>query len=128
MTDPHKPPRAPNGLKRRGKAMWHELHALFDFSADPHRAAIIEDACRTADMIDRLQAAVEGADDLRVKGSYGQPVAMPELAELRQYRALLASLLKALALPDTEELAEAKAQHLTGVRRAAATAQLKIVR
>lgn len=45
---------------------------------------------------------------------------MPELAGVRQYRALLASLLKALALPDTEELAEVKAQHLTTVRRAAA--------
>jgi outer membrane receptor protein involved in Fe transport len=37
----------------------------------------------------RLQAVVDGADDLRVRGSYGQPEGMPELAELRQYRRLL---------------------------------------
>ena len=64
------------------------------------------------DVIDRLQAVVDDAADLRVRGSQGQPVSLPELAELRQYRSLLASLLKALALPDTEELAAVKQQHL----------------
>jgi hypothetical protein len=129
MTNPDKPPRAPNGLKRRGKAMWHELHEQFDFGAYPHRSAIVEDACRTADMIDRLQAVVHGADDLRMRGSHDQPVGMPELAELRQYRGLLAQLLRSLALPDTEELAQAKAQHLSDDRRTAAkSAQLRVVK
>ncbi|WP_236738098.1 hypothetical protein [Mycobacteroides abscessus] len=76
-----------------------------------------------ADAIDRLQKVVDDADNLRVKGSTNQPVAMPELAELRQYRALKASLLKNLALPDTEELMASKADHLTDVRRAAASAR-----
>ncbi|CPS27939.1 Uncharacterised protein [Mycobacteroides abscessus] len=57
------------------------------------------------------------------KALTNQPVAMPELAELRQYRALKASLLKNLALPDTEELMASKADHLTDVRRAAASAR-----
>ncbi|SKT13371.1 ISAfe2, transposase [Mycobacteroides abscessus subsp. abscessus] len=90
---------------------------------DPHRATLVEDICRTADAIDRLQKVVDDADNLRVKGSTNQPVAMPELAELRQYRALKASLLKNLALPDTEELMASKADHLTDVRRAAASAR-----
>jgi hypothetical protein len=116
---PHEIPRAPRGLKSAGRALWKDLHERFDFSADPHRSALVEDACRTKDVITRLQAVVDEANDLRVQGSQGQPVGMPELAELRQYRSLLAALLKALALPDTEELAEAKQQHLTNVRRKA---------
>jgi hypothetical protein len=108
--------------------LWRELHAQFDFSQDPHRAAIIEDACRTADLIDRMQLVVDDADGLRVRGSQGQPVGMPELAEVRQYRALLASLLRALALPDTDELAEVKAQQLTKVRRESAQARLRVVK
>jgi hypothetical protein len=123
-----KPPRAPRGIGPRGSALWRELHDQFDFTADPHRLVLAEDACRTVDLIDRLQAVVDDAADLRVRGSQGQWVGMPELAELRQYRSLLASLLKALALPDTEELAEVKAQHLTAVRREAAQARLKVVR
>lgn len=76
------------------------------------------------------RAVVDAAEDLRVRGSQGQPVGMPELAELRQYRALLASLLRALALPDTEELAETKSAHLSQVRREAAKsrATLKVVK
>lgn len=77
------------------------------------------------DVIDRLQAVVDDAADLRVRGSQGQPVSLPELAELRQYRSLLASLLKALALPDTEELAAVKQQHLSNIRRNAAKSKVR---
>ena len=97
--------RAPKGLGPRGRALWRELHATFDFTEDPHRSALVEDAARTADIIDRLQAVVDSAADLRVRGSQGQPVGMPEL---RQYRALLAQLLRSLALPDTDELQDAR--------------------
>jgi hypothetical protein len=48
----------------------------------------------------------QGSSDLLgrqwVRGSQGQPVAAPEVGELRQCRALLTSLLKALTLPDEE--------------------------
>jgi hypothetical protein len=121
--------RKPKGLGPRGRALHRELAAEFEFDQDPHRAALLEDACRTADVIARLQDVVDNAADLRVRGSQGQPVALPELAELRHYRALLASLLKALALPDTDEVAEQKQGHITAVRRAAAKGiSLKVVR
>ncbi|NKS00468.1 hypothetical protein GS528_04805 [Rhodococcus hoagii] len=119
MTDPVKIPRCPNGLKARGKALWRDLHQTFDMSNDPHRQVLVEDACRTADLIDRLQAAVD-SHDLRVKGSQGQPVAAPELAELRLHRGTLSQTLARLALPDTEELAEVKREHISEVRRQAA--------
>jgi hypothetical protein len=129
MTDTPKIPRAPRGLQARGKSLWRDLHTTFSFNDDPHRAALIEDACRTSDVIDTLQRIVDDAgDDLRVRGSMGQPTGIPELAELRQYRSLLAALLKALALPDTDEMADIKARHISGVRRdAAKKASLKVV-
>lgn len=118
MTDV-KIPRAPRGLGTRGKALWRDVHREFDMTRDPHRLVLLEDACRTADLIDRLQEAVD-SQDLRVRGSQGQPVAAPELSEIRQHRGTLAALLTKLALPDTEEMQELKQKHVTEVRRQAA--------
>lgn len=56
---------------------------------------------------------IDAADNLRVVGSQEQPVAMPELDHVRHHRALMIQGLRALALPDTEELAEVKAAHMT---------------
>ncbi|MEU1526933.1 hypothetical protein ABZ413_32560 [Nocardia rhamnosiphila] len=96
-------PKAPRGLQTRGKQVWTKLHAEYDFSEAPEKLIMVEEACRTADVVARLQALVDSAADLRVRGSQGQPVAMPELAELRQYRSLLTSLMKSLMLPDADE-------------------------
>lgn len=96
-------PKFPTGLKTRGQQIWTEIHQVFDFSEAPDKQIILEEACRTADVVKRLQTVVDKASGLRVNGSQGQPVAMPEIPELRQYRALLTSLMKALALPDEDE-------------------------
>ncbi|MBS1690767.1 MAG: hypothetical protein JST91_00850 [Actinobacteria bacterium] len=98
-----KVPKAPTGLRARGRRMWRELWTVYDFSEAPERVFLLEDACRVADLIDRLQAVVSEADDLRVRGSQGQPVGMPELDSLRHYRALLAQLIKSLGLPDEDD-------------------------
>lgn len=125
-TDDKSIPRAPRGLDSRGRQLWREIHAVYDFAEAPERAILLEEACRTADVIKRLQEVVDAAADLRVRGSQGQPVAMPEIAELRQYRSLLTSLLKALALPDDEDswsrsqLGKAGAQARWGGRHGAA--------
>lgn len=78
------------------------LHEEYNFDPAPEKRLIAEEACRTADVVDRLHAIVDAAEDMRVRGSQGQPVSMPEVAELRQYRALFVTLLKALTLPDDE--------------------------
>jgi hypothetical protein len=103
--EPEKPPtpKYPAGLKTRGKQVWRELHAVYSFDDAPEKRITLEESCRTADVVVRLQAIVDNAEDLRVKGSNGQPVAMPEIAELRQYRALLTTLMRALTLPDDED-------------------------
>ncbi|NHU43379.1 hypothetical protein [Rhodococcus sp. A14] len=103
MADKPDIPRAPTGLLARGKQLWRELHTVYDFADAPEKQAILEEACRTADVVKRLQTIVDAADEIRVRGSQGQPVSMPELQELRQYRALMVQLLKALGCPDDED-------------------------
>ncbi|HVX20894.1 MAG TPA: hypothetical protein VHB02_06085 [Acidimicrobiales bacterium] len=90
---------APAGLNRAGKALWTAITEKYEFR--PDELAILEDACRMADLI----AAMEGAwaDDgspMTSEGSQGQLVVHPLIAELRQYRNARARLLKQLALPD----------------------------
>ncbi len=92
----------PEGLKDKGIELWRQLNAEYDFSAAPEKLLILEEAARTADMVARLQRIVDDADDLRVRGSQGQPVALPEIAEARQHRAQLAALLDKLRLPEED--------------------------
>jgi hypothetical protein len=97
-------PKAPPGLKARGRQVWRELHAVYDFEDAPEKRMIAEEACRTQDVMTRLPAVVDVAEDLRVRGAQGQPVAMPEVSELRQYRALFVSLIKSLTLPGDDDV------------------------
>jgi hypothetical protein len=92
----------PEGLRDKGSELWCRLTAEYDFGAAPEKLLLLEEAARTADMVARLQTIVDEAQELRVRGSQGQPVAMPEVQELRQYRAQLTALVKALALPEEE--------------------------
>ncbi|CAM9601693.1 unnamed protein product, partial [Phaeothamnion confervicola] len=96
-------PRAPEGLGTRGRKTWRELWSEYDFSDAPERLLVLEDLCRTVDMVDRLQTVVSGLDDLRVEGAAKQPVAAPEVSELRYYRQLMVQLVKALDLPSGDE-------------------------
>ena len=91
----------PDGLRRKGIALWQRLNAEYDFGAAPEKLLILEEAARTADMVDRLQRVVDDSD-LRVRGSQGQPVSAPEVQELRQYRAQFAALLDKLRLPEDD--------------------------
>jgi hypothetical protein len=95
-------PKPPEGLRDKGIGLWWRLTAEYDFGAAPEKLLILEEAARTADMVARLQAVVDEAQELRVRGSQGQPVAMPEVTELRQYRAQMASLLDKLRLPEED--------------------------
>jgi hypothetical protein len=98
------PPPAPKGLGGSGSELWRRLVSEYDFSEAPEKEILLAEAARTADMIDKLQRIVDAAgDDLRVRGSQGQPVSLPEISELRQHRAQLAALLRALALPSGDE-------------------------
>ena len=94
-------PKYPRGLKARGKRLWRELHGSGDFSSCPETQMVAEEACYLADEIERLRRLVHVAgEDTRVRGSQGQPVSMPEVADLRNNQSLLLSMLKSIRMPD----------------------------
>lgn len=119
--------RAPTGLQRAGKALWKSLTDVFDFAEEPGKVQLLAQACRVADIVAELDDAAAEAP-LTVKGSMGQPVISPYIAEARAQRALLAQLLGRLGLPDTDETIAQKQERLSNTRRRAAkSARLQVV-
>jgi len=55
----------------------------------PAEMAMLAEACRTTDELDRLETAVRQLSDLVAAGSTGQPKAHPLLEEVRRHRVLL---------------------------------------
>lgn len=87
--------RSPAGLQAAGKKLWRSITAEFDLETEPHKTQILAEACRVVDAIAELDEAAAEAP-LTVKGSMGQPVISPFIAEARAQRALLAQLLARL--------------------------------
>ena len=94
--------RAPARLGRSGKRLWKDVTERYSLRPDELR--LLEDCCRTSDLIDTLQASIDGAgaDGLTVKGSMGQQVISPAISEIRQQRSQLRQMLARLDLPDAE--------------------------
>jgi len=92
-------PRAPKGLQTRGRTFWDSTLEQFELS-DAELAVLLE-ACRTMDDLDRLAGVVAESGAMSV-GSQGQPVVNPALTEARGQRTVLHRLLAALALPDPD--------------------------
>jgi hypothetical protein len=89
----------PAGLKDSAK-LWRTLTKDYEFRPDEMR--ILEDACRTMDLIDRMECELKDAQ-LVVKGSMGQPVSSPLATEIRQHRGTLARLFSALKIPAEDD-------------------------
>ncbi len=94
--------RSPAGLQPEGKRLWTAITGVFDVRNDPHKRHILTQACRVADIVTELDEAAADAP-LTVKGSMGQPVISPFIAEARVQRALLAQLLARLNFEDYRE-------------------------
>lgn len=94
--------RRPKDLEAEGAALWRSITTKYDLRSDELR--VLEEACRETDLIDRLRRLLDYAP-LVVEGSMGQTVLHPAVAELRQHRNVLASLLRGLKLPDDEAAA-----------------------
>ena len=109
-------PKAPAGLGRAGRAQWSKIAGSYKLR--PDEFTVLEDACRTSDMITLLtEAWVVAESPMTTKGSMGQLVIHPLIAEMDKHRKSRAAFLKQLALPDPVEGAGTKPnQH-----RAAAT-------
>lgn len=89
--------KAPTSLGKRGKALWASIAPVYELR--PDELCTLEDACREADLIERLHAELATAE-LTTKGSMGQEVASPYVSEIRQHRTVLTNLLKSLKIPD----------------------------
>lgn len=113
-------PRTPPGLAAKGRRLWRELCDLNEF--DPAERVLLEEACRIADRLDRLDALLSGEGDawlrLRVNddGTEVRVVMDGALSEARQQANVLKQIVAALRLPD--EKTGARPQHRGGARGA----------
>ncbi len=96
-------PKPPRGLKAAGAAMFRHFTDHYSFVASPEALYQLEAACRASDVAARLQQVVDDAEVLTTKGSHGQEVAISALAELRQYRNLVTTLIRSMNLPAEED-------------------------
>jgi hypothetical protein len=90
----------PGGLAASGRRLWQPITT--DFELDVHEQLVLAQACRTADLLDRL------AEDLRtaprtITNARGDLISHPSLNEHRQQSLTMARLLAALRLPQGDE-------------------------
>lgn len=104
----------PAGLASRGERLWRDVTGKWTLR--PDELVVLEDACREADLITRLEAEVADSDLMSI-GSMGQPVVNPLVAELRQHRSTFQRLVRSLKLPD--DPGEAQASRSSSAREAA---------
>lgn len=95
--------RKPGGLERRGRLLWSEVTEAHDLARP--ELVLLEDACRIADRLDRLDAALAGRSECfrEVQSKDGERVSLVVdsiLAESRQQANVLKQLVAALRLPD----------------------------
>ena len=112
-------PKAPAGLRAAGKRLWQSVAEPYVLT--PAELAMLDEACRTKDELERLEKAVRALPDLVTTGSMGQEKVHPLLNELRLHRALLAKLTEQLNLPDEDQqvglrVGSRRAQHAARAR------------
>ncbi len=92
-------PTPPDDLSPSAEELWFAV--LEEYELEEHERALLAEACRTLTVCDRLAAMVD-ADGLTTRGSMGQTVTHPAVAEARQQRLVLARLIAQLRLPEGE--------------------------
>jgi hypothetical protein len=94
--------RAPVGLGKAGKAQWSSIAGSYRLR--PDEFTVLEDVCRTTDMLAALTAAwVEDGSPMTTSGSMGQLVIHPLIPSIGAHRKARAAFLKQLGLPDADE-------------------------
>ena len=92
-------PKPPSTLAAAGKTLWSEHVKDYDFRVD--ELAVLELACRTADMIATLDKEWEAlGKPFMTRGSMGQDVIHPLIGERRAQQSQMATLLGKLKIPD----------------------------
>jgi phage terminase small subunit len=97
-------PRAPAGLRAPGRAVWRRVHEALPagWAFDAGERVVLEQIARLTDTLADLDAAVK-RDGVTVKGSRGQTVIHPGVAEARQHRVAIRQLLRALDLDVSDD-------------------------
>jgi hypothetical protein len=109
--------RTPRGLKTGGARLWKRV--LDEFELGEHEEAVLLQACRIVDVLDRLQAVID-AEEVIVTSSQG-PKMNPAVVEFRQQAVVLAKCMASLRIPlGEEESAGRQPQQRVGVRKARA--------
>jgi hypothetical protein len=109
----------PACFEASGKRLWAAVTEPYILT--PAELANLEEACHTADELDRLEMVVRKLPDLTTRGSTGQIRPHPLLAEVRAHRALLQRLMEGLNLPDQDQKIGLRA----GARHAAKAARAR---
>lgn len=102
----------PSGLGAAGARLWRSIARQWaddDLTPDARERRLLEDACHEADVLEALAVELAAAmkdGRLTVKGSMGQPVTHPHVAECRRSRAQIAALLGKLGMdqPPAEDV------------------------
>lgn len=90
----------PDGLGTAGVKLWNSITDGVIFR--PDELAILESACKMADRIARYERELEG-EPTTVRGSMGQMVLHPLLAEITNLQVKQAQLLSRLKIPELED-------------------------
>jgi hypothetical protein len=111
---PQPPPTPPKGTRAGGARLWRDV--LGKYELEEHELALLREAVRTVDQLDRLNALVE-RDGLIVEGPHGSK-ANPAVTAANSLRICLARILAALRLPagDQDDAANRRPQRRVGVR------------
>ncbi len=96
MTDTPKPPA---GVRAPGRRLWAAV--TDDYELEEHELALLREAARTVDLLDRLDRRVR--EDGPIVSSPQGDRAHPAAVEARQQRIALARLLASLRLPAGDE-------------------------
>ena len=91
----------PSGLRAPARRLWAAV--VDKYVLTPAELAMLSEACRTFDELDRLERAVRVLPSLTTIGSAGQVKAHPLLGEVRAHRQLLERLAGGLNLPDVDQ-------------------------
>lgn len=94
------PPKPPPGLKARGKRLWGDVAGTYELRVD--ELVLLGRACQVVDVVAAMDKEIAKCPTLMVKGSTGQDVAHPLLAERRQHEVLLSRLFRQLGLPEDD--------------------------
>ncbi len=105
--------RAPRGLKSGGARLWRQV--LSDFELGEHEQAVLLQACRIADVLDRLQEVIDSGEVV-VSSPQGTK-ANPAIVEFRQQAVTLAKCMASLRIPiDDVQSSGRTSQQRVGVR------------